>query len=80
MVRQVSEHPAAERAHDKAGREQKRCVELLYDRIGIREELAGEIEREGGVGVEIVPFDQIADRPDEYCFQAAPGIREAVGC
>jgi hypothetical protein len=57
----VSEHPAAEWAHDKARRKQQGCVELLHDRIGIREELASEIEREGCVGVEIVPFDQIAD-------------------
>lgn len=80
MVRQVSEHPAAKRAHDKAGREQQRCVELLHDRIGIREELASEIEREGGVGVEIVPFDQIADRANENRLQAASSIRVAVGC
>ena len=79
VVCQVSEHPAAERAHQEASREQQCCVELLHDRIGIRKEIAGEIEREGGVGVEVVPFDQIADRADKNRFEPTPGVRVAVG-
>jgi hypothetical protein len=79
VVRQVSEHPAAERTHQEAGREQQCCVELLYDRIGIRKEIAGEIKREGGVGVEVVPFDQIADRANENRFEPTSGVRVAVG-
>jgi hypothetical protein len=74
----VSEHPAAERAHEEAGREQQRSVELLHDRIGVRKEIAGEIEGEGSVGVEVVPFDQIADRADENRFDATSSVGVAV--
>jgi hypothetical protein len=45
----------------------------------MREEIAGEIEREGGVSVEVVPFDQIADRADEDRLEAPSRVREAVG-
>src|SRR6185312_17275923 len=44
---------------------QYRGVELLHDRIAVREECRREIQRKRGVGVEIVPLDQIADRADE---------------
>src|SRR6185369_1272042 len=37
---------------------------------------AGEIEREGSIRVEVVPLDQIADRPDEDRRQAAPHVGE----
>jgi len=44
----------------------------------MREEIAGEIEREGRVSVEVIPFDQIANGADEDRLQAASRIGEAV--
>src|SRR5258708_5800626 len=72
----MAEEPAAERAHDEADREQGRGVQLLDDGIALREERAGEIEREGGESVEIVPFDEIADRADEDRPEAPAHIRK----
>ena len=51
-----------------------RGVQLLDDRIAAGEERAGEIEREGGVGVEVVPLDEVADRADEDRLQPAPHV------
>ena len=65
MVGEVAEQPAADRPHDEAEREEDRGVELLDDRVAAGEERAGEIEREGRVGVEVVPLDEVADRADE---------------
>ena len=76
MIGEMAEQPAADRTHDEAEREQDRGVQLLDDRIGARKERAGEIEREGGVGVEVVPLDQIADRPDEDRRQPAAHVGE----
>src|SRR5262249_16517410 len=56
----------------------QRCIELLNDRIGMGKEIAGEIEREGCVGVEVVPFDQIADRANEDRFEATSRVGVAV--
>ena len=71
MVGQVAEHPAAERPHQEAGREQHGGVELLRHGIAAREERAREIQRERRVGVEIEPLDEIADRADEDRLEAA---------
>jgi hypothetical protein len=60
-----AEQPAAERAHQECRREQHRGVELLHHGIAVRKERRRKIQRERGVGVEIVPFDEIADRADE---------------
>jgi hypothetical protein len=64
-VREVAEQPAADGAHDEADGEQDSGVELLHDGVVAREERAREIQREGRVGIEIVPLDQVADRADE---------------
>src|SRR4051794_7356949 len=74
MVGEIAEHPAAERPHDKTDRKQHRRVELLHHRIGVREEGGREIKREGRVGVEVVPLDQIADRADEDRLDAPPHV------
>ena len=76
VVRQIAEHPAADRPHDEARRKQHRGVELLHHRIGIGEKGRREIKREGRVGVEIVPLDQIADRSDEDRLDAPPHVGE----
>src|SRR6185295_18154078 len=56
--------------------------ELLHDRIALRKECRREIQRECGVGVEIVPLDQVADRADEDRLDAPLDIAdvEMVGC
>ena len=71
-----AEQPAAERPHQEGGGEQHRRVELLHHRIGVREERGREIQRESGVGVEIVPFDEIADRADENRLDAPLDIAD----
>ena len=76
VVGEMAEQPAADRAHDEAEREQDGGVQLLHDRIVAGEERAGEIEREGRVGVEVVPLDQIADRADEDRLDAAAHVGE----
>ena len=65
MVGEVAEQPAAERAHQEGRGEQHGGVELLHHGIAVREEGRREIQRERRIGVEIVPFDEIADRADE---------------
>ena len=44
--------------------------------LRLREEGGGEIEREGGVGVEVVPLDEIAGRADDDRLEAARGVGE----
>jgi hypothetical protein len=51
-------------------------IELLHDGVGVREEGRREIQREGGVGVEVVPFDEIAHRADEDRLDPPPGVVE----
>src|SRR5215469_16912279 len=70
MVRKVSEQPSADRPHHEAYGKQNRGVQLLDDRIAARKERIREIQREGGVRIEVVPFDKIADRPDKDRLQA----------
>jgi hypothetical protein len=65
VVGQMSEQPSADGTHDETEREEDRGVQLLDDGIRAGKERAGKIEREGGIGVEVVPLDQIADRSDE---------------
>jgi hypothetical protein len=61
MVGEMAEQPAAERAHQKSGREQQSRIELLHDRIVTGEKRIREVERERRVSVEVIPLDQIAD-------------------
>src|SRR6202011_3518489 len=51
--------------HQEGRGEQHRRIELLYDGIAVRKECRREVKRERRVGVEIIPFDEIADRADE---------------
>ncbi len=39
--------------------------ELLHHRVAVRKERRREVKRERRIGVEIIPFDEIADRADE---------------
>jgi hypothetical protein len=60
--------PAADRAHDEADGEQDGGVQLLDDRIAAGKERRGEIQRKRRVGVEVVPLDEIADRPTKMAL------------
>ncbi len=64
-VGELPEQKAAQRPDEKARRKEERDIKLLHDWIGRREKRACKIEGEGGIGVEIVPFDQIAGGPYE---------------
>jgi hypothetical protein len=75
-VGEEAEKPAAQRAHQEGRGEQHGRIELLDDRIIGREEGRREIQREGGVGIEVVPFDQIAHGADEDRLDAFLGIVE----
>ena len=61
MVGQIAEQPSAQRTHQEPRREEQRGIELLHHWVGIREEGAREVEREGRISIKVVPFDQIAD-------------------
>ena len=76
FVGEIAEQPAAERAHQEGGGEQHGRIELLHDGIAVRKEGRCEIQRESGVGVEVVPFDEIAHRADEDRLDAFPGVVE----
>src|SRR5579863_4395669 len=65
MVSEIAEQPSAKGTHQEGCSEQHRGVELLHDRITVREESRRKVERESGIGVKIIPLDQIADRADE---------------
>ena len=60
-----AEQPAADRAHEEADSENRGGRQVLRDRIVAGKEGLGEIERERGIGVEVVIFDEIAERPDQ---------------
>src|SRR5204863_10154789 len=51
-------------------------IELLHHRIALRKERRGEIQRERGIGVKIIPFDQVAHRADEDRLDPALDVRE----
>ncbi len=76
VVREMSKQPASDRTHQESGREQHRYVELLHHDVLTREEGTGEIERESGIGVEIEPFDQVADGADEDRLEPSPHVGE----
>jgi hypothetical protein len=60
-----AEQPAAQRTHQERGGEQHGSIELLHHGIAVWKECGRKVQRERRIGVEIVPFDQIADRADE---------------
>ncbi len=61
-VREVAEDQAADRPHEEGNGEQRGGRELLHDGVALREEGAGEIKRERRIGVDVIPFEQIAER------------------
>jgi hypothetical protein len=78
----MAEQPSPEWTHQEPGGEQDGGVQLLHNEILGGEEMRREIEREGGVGVKIVPFDEIADRTDEDRPEAPAnvGAYEVLRC
>src|SRR5262245_66033052 len=78
MVGEMSEQPAPDRSHDKAYGKQDRGIELLYDGIFTRKERTREVEREGGVGVEIIPLHQVANRADENGLEPSAHVGSLV--
>src|SRR4051812_33257357 len=75
----MAEQPAADRAHDEPEREQDGGVQLLDDRVVAGKERAREVQREGRVGIEVVPLDEIADRADENRGDAPANVGELQG-
>src|SRR5262249_2473517 len=53
-----------------------RDVQLLHDRIALREELGREVKSECRIGVKIIPFDEISQRPDEDRLQPVAHVRD----
>lgn len=72
MVGEMPKQPPAERTHQEAGGERDRRVELLYDGVLRGEERRREMQRESGIGIEIIPFDEIADRTHEIALSRRP--------
>src|SRR2546421_11632735 len=66
-----TEQPAAQRPHQEGCRKQHGSVELLHHWIAVWEECRREVKRERRIGVEIIPFDEIADRADEDGIQTS---------
>ena len=60
----------ADRPHEEAEREDARGRHHLRDGVVAWKESVGEIKRKGGIDVKVIPFDEIADRSDEYGPQA----------
>jgi len=58
-VGEPPKHPTAERTHEKAGRKNAGGGEQLARAVAARKERRGKIDRSEGVGVEIVPLDEI---------------------
>jgi hypothetical protein len=76
VIGEVAEEPATDRPHQESCGEKHRGIELLHDRIVAGKERRGEIQRKRRVGVEIVPFDEIAHRADENRLQPPPHVGE----
>jgi len=65
--------PAADRAHQKAYGEDRSRVEQLCGGVALGEKSLGEVQRECGVNVPVVPLDHIADGTTENRFDTAGG-------
>jgi hypothetical protein len=70
----VPEQPATNRPHDEADRKQQSRIQLLNDRIGAGEKGGGKVERESGVGVEVLPLHQISNGSDEDGLDPPPHV------
>ena len=65
--------PGADRPGQEPDREDRRGLQKLGGPVALREEVAGEVEGEGGIGEPVVPFDQIARRPAEDSLDPRDG-------
>jgi glycosidase len=83
VIGEVPEQPTSDRSQNEAEREKHGGVELFYDGIVSWKERIGEIERERGVNVKVIPLDEIPDRSNENGLDATPHIgksKVAVSC
>ena len=80
MVGKVAKKPATDRPNDEAEGKQDGRIQLLDDRVAARKERTGKKQGEGGVGVEVVPLDEVADRPDEDRLQPATDVGQLQSC
>ncbi len=76
-VGQIAEKQAADRPHEEGYGKERRGGQLLRHRIGLGEERAGEIERESRIGIDVIPFDEVAHRTGQDLPHLASGL---VGC
>ena len=60
-IRQLTKQPAAERAHQERDGKKGGGFQVFHHRITRWEKAGGKENLEGGIGVEIIPFHQIAD-------------------
>lgn len=65
--------PATDRPHQKADGKDRSGVEQLGGGVALGKEGFGEVQREGGVDVPVVPLDHVADRATENRFETAGG-------
>src|SRR5215470_4212771 len=70
-----AEQPAAERPHEEADRKDSCGGEELTGRIAGWEKSGGKIDGRESIGVEIIPFDEIARRCAYDCNDAPAAIR-----
>src|SRR4051812_27174038 len=69
-IRVAPHQPPTDRSHQEADGKHRGSIEKLRRLARGWKEHLREVERERGVGVPVVPLDQIADRAAEYGFQA----------
>ena len=76
-----AEHPAAQRAHQEADREDHRGRQQLRGRVVGREERAGEVDREPRVDEPVEPLDEVAEggADDVRPHRAGAGDRAGHG-
>lgn len=60
LVGEPTEQPSPKRPHEEAHREDTRGVQKLCGWVARRKEGRGKVKRREGVGVEVVPLDEIA--------------------
>ena len=71
LVGIAAHQPGADGASEKAHREDGGGLQQLCGLVALGEEYRREVERGCGIGVPVIPFDQIADRPRGDGFQPA---------
>jgi hypothetical protein len=76
MIRQIPEQPSAYGADKETRGKKQGSIELLHDWVRTWKERSCKIQSEGRISVEIVPLDQITDRPDKNGSDPPPHVRE----